>query len=147
LRYPDEATLREIGRRSVEAEVAPTPVVSLDEVRSMRRAVRQVRLTRAAAEHAARTVLATHPGRSESVEAAGRYVRYGASPRGAQALVLVGKVHSLLAGRTELQPQDIDAARRPCLRHRIILNFEGGIEGMTPEVILDQIAQSESSGL
>ena len=105
----------------------------------MRAAVRQVQLTREAAEHAARAVLATHPGRAESVEAAGRYVRYGASPRGAQALVLLGKVHALLAGRTALQPADIDAALLPCLRHRIILNFEGGIEGLTAETIIGQI--------
>ncbi|MFO7900285.1 MAG: AAA family ATPase, partial [Planctomycetota bacterium] len=90
---------------------------------------------------AAALVLATHPGRAESVELANRYVRYGASPRGAQALVTTGKVHALLAGRAELGPADIDAAVLPCLRHRVILNFEAGVEGVRAEQIIDQIVE------
>jgi len=140
LDYPDDDTLREIGRRSVASAELPAAVVSADEVAQMLALVRQVRLTSEAAAHAARTVLATHPRRDESVELADKYVRYGASPRGSQALVLAGKVRALLAGREELQPADIDAVKMPCLRHRVILNFEGGIEAVTSEKIIQGAA-------
>ncbi len=140
LDYPDDDTLREIGRRSVASPELPTAVVSADEITQMLALVRQVLLTPEAAAHAARTVLATHPRRDESVELADKYVRYGASPRGSQALVLAGKVRALLAGRDELQPADIDAVKVPCLRHRIILNFEGGIEAVTSEKIIQGTA-------
>jgi len=144
LDYPDDDTLRQIGRRSVAGDETPAPAVSPDDVARMLALVRQVRLTSAAADRTSRAVLATHPGRPESVGLADRYVRYGASPRGAQALILTGKVHALLAGRDELLPADIDAALVPCLRHRIILNFEGGIESVTPERIIQEIAAAAS---
>ena len=140
LDYPDDDALREIGRRSVVKPEPQAAVVDPDEVAQMLALVRQVRLTSEAAAHAAHTVLATHPRRDESVELADKYVRYGASPRGSQALVLAGKVRSLLAGRDELGPADIDAVKAPCLRHRIILNFEGGIEAVTSEKIIQGIA-------
>jgi len=140
LDYPDDDTLREIGRRSVVKPEPRAAVIGPDEVAQMLALVRQVRLTSEAAAHAARTVLATHPRRDESVDLADKYVRYGASPRGAQALVLAGKVHALLAGRDELSPADIDAVKAPCLRHRIILNFEGGIEAVTSERIIQGTA-------
>jgi len=140
LDYPDDDTLREIGRRSVASPKLPAAVVRADEIAQMLALVRQVRLTSEAAAHAARTVLATHPRRDESVEPADKYVRYGASPRGSQALVLAGKVRALLAGRDELQPADIDAVKVRCLRHRIILNFEGGIEAVTSEKIIQGTA-------
>jgi len=139
LDYPGEAALREIGRRSVGPAALPDAVVSADEVREMLARVRQVRLTAETAERAARIVLATHSGRTESGDLAGKYVRYGASPRGAQALVMTGKVHALLAGRDELRSEDVEASARACLRHRIILNFEGGIEGITAEKIIGEI--------
>ena len=140
LDYPDDDTLREIGRRSVASPKPAEAVVDAGEVAQMLALVRQVRLTSEAASHAARAVLATHPRRDESVELADKYVRYGSSPRGSQALVLAGKVRALLAGRDELQPADIDAVKVPCLRHRIILNFEGGIEAVTPETIIQGAA-------
>ncbi len=136
LDYPDDDTLREIGRRSVAKPEPAAAVVEPAQVDRTLALVREVGLTPEAASHAAAAVLATHPARSGSAELAGKYVRYGASPRGAQALVLAGKVGALLAGRDALLPDDIDAVLVPCLRHRIILNFEGGIEGVTPESIV-----------
>jgi MoxR-like ATPase len=145
LGYPDDATLREIGRRSVEPPAAVEPVVSRDEVGAMLDAVRAVRLTRPTADRAAALVLATHPGRAESVELATKYVRYGASPRGAQALILCGKVRALLAGRDELRPEDLDADLVPCLGHRIILNFEGRIEGVGAGRIVEQLGTAAAT--
>ncbi len=141
LDYPDDETLRTIGRRSVVDAEPAAPAVSPEEVGRMLALVRQVRLTSEAATRAAALVLATHPGRPESTPLATKYVRYGASPRGAQALVLTGKVHALLAGRSELLPADVEASLVPCLRHRVILNFEGGIEGVTPEQVIGEITR------
>ena len=140
LDYPDDAALREIGRRSVVREELGGPVVEPGELERMRALVRRVALTPEAASRAARTVLATHPARPESAELATRYVRYGASPRGSQALILTGKVHALLAGRGELEPEDVGVSILPCLRHRIILNFEGSIESVTPEKIIESVS-------
>ncbi len=68
-----------------------------------------------------------------------KYLRYGASPRGAQALVLGGKVHALLNGRAEVSVADIQSVVLPALRHRVILNFEGEAERVDPDMILSAI--------
>jgi MoxR-like ATPase len=72
------------------------------------------------------------------VPLAKKYVRYGASPRGAQALILCAKINALLDGRFHVAKDDIDAWVLPALRHRIILNFEGEAEGITPEAVLKE---------
>jgi len=140
LDYPDDSALREIGRRRIHDDAGAA--VSLDEILRMLRLVREVQLTERASVGAARMVLASHPGRAESAELSGRYVRYGASPRAAQALVLAGKVFALLDGRRELSMRDILDAAMPCLRHRILLNFEGTIESVRTERIINEIVES-----
>ena len=65
-----------------------------------------------------------------------QYVRYGGSPRGAQALVLAGKIHALLEGRFNVAVEDIRAVAMPALRHRVIRNFEGEAEGITSDAIV-----------
>ena len=71
-----------------------------------------------------------------------RFVRYGASPRGAQALILAGKIYALLDGRFHVSRADIDKAALAALRHRILTNFEGEAEGRTSdEVIAEILAQ------
>ena len=70
------------------------------------------------------------------------YVRYGGSPRGAQALVSAGKIYALLDGRFNVSIDDIRAVALPSLRHRIILNFEGEAEGITTEAVVRAILDS-----
>ena len=86
------------------------------------------------------------PGPGAGAAARPRYVRYGGSPRGAQALVTAGKIFALLDGRFNVSTDDIRSAAMPSLRHRIILNFEGEAEGITTEAvvrsILDAVAPS-----
>ena len=84
-------------------------------------------------------MLATHPENAGAAPLAKRFVRYGASPRGVQALILAAKIYALLDGRFHVSRADIDKAALPSLRHRIILNFEGEAEGMTSEQILGEI--------
>jgi len=90
-------------------------------------------------DYAVRLVLGTHPENEFATEVVNRYVRYGASPRGAQVLVLCAKVRALLAGRFNVAYDDVAAIALPGLRHRIILNFEGEAEGITQDQIINDL--------
>jgi MoxR-like ATPase len=92
-------------------------------------------------EYAIRIVMATQPSTNFAHELTKKYLRYGASPRGAQALVLGGKVRSLLAGRSEVSYADIQSVVLGALRHRVILNFEGEAERVDPDTILNAIVR------
>ena len=93
-------------------------------------------------EFAARIVLCTHPDNDSAPPMARKYIRVGASPRAAQALVLGAKVKALCDGRFHAAYADIDAIARPALRHRLILNFEAEAERINPDVIIDEILKS-----
>ncbi len=90
-------------------------------------------------EYAIQLVMATQPEQKEAHELAQKYVRYGSSPRGAQALVECGRVRALMRGRFHLAIEDIAGVAPAVLRHRIILNFDAHADGQTPETILKRI--------
>src|SRR5215471_11798078 len=90
--------------------------------------------------------MSTQPEQKEAHELAKRYVRYGSSPRGAQALVECGRVLALMKGRLHLSTEDVDAIAPAVLRHRIILNFDAHAEGQTAETILNKIIPSVAQG-
>ena len=94
--------------------------------------------------YAVSVLAATHPDNERAPGLVREYVRYGGSPRGAQALVTAGKIYALLDGRFNVSTDDIRAVALPSLRHRIILNFEGEAEGITSEsairAVLDAVA-------
>jgi MoxR-like ATPase len=92
-------------------------------------------------DYAIRLVMATQPTTSLAHELTKKYLRYGSSPRGAQALTIGGKVRSLLNGRSEVAFEDIRHVVLPALRHRIILNFEGEAERIDPDSILKAIVE------
>ena len=87
-------------------------------------------------------VMATQPGTDQAHEMARKFIRYGSSPRGAQALVECGRVLALMKGRLHLSTEDIQAVAPAVLRHRIIFNFDAHAEGQTPETILSSIIPS-----
>jgi MoxR-like ATPase len=116
-------------------KVLPDP----QEVLALREVVRQVPLVREVQAHAVDLVLATHPENKHASPLAKKYVRYGASPRGAQALILAGKIHALLDHRYHVSRADIDRAAHAALRHRIILNFEGEAEGTSTDAVIAEI--------
>lgn len=93
-------------------------------------------------EYVARLIVATHPEDSSAPELVRKYVRYGASPRGAQALILGGKIQALLEGRFNVAFEDIEAIAAPALRHRILLNFEGLADGIQPDAIVHDVIKS-----
>lgn len=93
-------------------------------------------------DYAARLVSATHPERAEATDTARRYVRFGASPRGAQALVLSAKVAALLDGRLNVAEDDLRAMALPALRHRVILSYEAVADGITGDHVVSSIVES-----
>ena len=86
-----------------------------------------------------RIVMATHPDHRDAPEIVRRYLRIGASPRGAQAMVVAAKVRALLDGRYAVSAQDLRALAKPALRHRILRNFEGEAEGVSTDTIIDTL--------
>jgi MoxR-like ATPase len=90
----------------------------------------------------ARLVVATHPDQAEPASMVRRYVRYGASPRGAQALILGAKIHALLEGRFNVAFEDVAAIAPDALRHRLLLNFEGAAEGVSPDDIVSDLLKT-----
>lgn len=92
--------------------------------------------------YVARLILATHPENAEATAITRQYVRFGASPRGAQALILAAKIVALMDGRYNVAFEDIRAVAHPALRHRLILNFEGEAEGITTDSVIDQILKA-----
>ena len=92
--------------------------------------------------YVARMIVATHPDDSSAPEIVKKYVRYGASPRGAQALILGAKINALLDGDLQVGFKDIEAVATSALRHRILLNFEGLAEGVSPDAIIADVIKS-----
>lgn len=140
VRFPNLAQLDEIMKRTT-GEEQPVAERAADggTIREMRRLAREVVAASHVQQYAMRLVLATHPDAAEALEIARKYVRYGSSPRGGQALVLAGKVRALLQGRYNVSFEDIQVAARPALRHRLILNFEGEAENVSPDSIIERI--------
>jgi MoxR-like ATPase len=100
--------------------------------------VREVPIASHVKDYAIRLVMATHADSPYASDLVQRYVRYGSSPRGVQGLVLAGKVRALFNRRFNVSLDDIRAVAVPCLRHRLILNFEGEAEGIeSAELISD----------
>jgi MoxR-like ATPase len=92
-------------------------------------------------EYAVRLLLATHPDNEDAPDKVRNFVRYGASPRGLQAMILTAKVRALLEGRFNVSQEDVQAVAFPALRHRIILNFDGLADGITPEDLIKAIVE------
>jgi MoxR-like ATPase len=140
VQYPDKASLHTILDRTTSDETPkPQAVVTKERVMEMRELVRKVPLARQIQDYAVRVVLATHPENPEATAKSKQFMRYGASPRGLQAVILAAKIRALLEGRYAVAIDDIRHVAPPALRHRMILNFEGEAEGVKPDVIIDEI--------
>jgi MoxR-like ATPase len=143
--YPTAEELTDIVGRTTGAEL-PTvsPVADGDTVRAMQALARGVPIATPVRAYAARLTLATHPDDATAPERVQRFVRYGASPRGAQALIWGGKVHALLDGRYNVALSDLHAMAPAALRHRLILTYEAEAEGVTPDDILAALLEATS---
>jgi MoxR-like ATPase len=140
--YPTRDDLNKIVERTIQAEEeVPQPVLDRDEILEVRNVCRQVLVAQHVREYAIQLVMATQPEQKEAHELAKKYIRYGSSPRGAQALVECGRVNALMKGRFHLSVDDVKKVAPAVLRHRIILNFDAHADGQTPESILTTIIQ------
>jgi MoxR-like ATPase len=144
--FPSAEELAAIVTRTTGKEVAVAETaVSGPTISAMQQLARQIPIPTPVTNYVSRLIVATHPGGSPSA-LVNSYVRYGASPRGAQALVLGGKITALLGGRLNVSYEDITAVAPAALRHRLLLNFEGQAEGIRPDdVVADLIAQVKQS--
>jgi MoxR-like ATPase len=146
VRYPSAEHLHTILDRTTtpQSPVITKVLHNAQEVVAMREVVRQVPIAREIQAHAVNLVLSTHPEEATASPLAKKFVRYGASPRGAQALILAAKIYALLDNRYHVARVDIDKAALDALRHRIILNFEGEAEGASTDDVINEILKRRS---
>ena len=147
--FPGREDLNEILRRTTEKEeIIPSKVMERTKIASyLHRCARNIYRSHVR-DYASRLVLATHPDSGYAPNQVKQYARYGSSPRGAQALVLAGKIKALLSQRFNVSFDDIKKAAKPALRHRIILNFEGEAERISTDALIDEVlAQTKQEAL
>ena len=138
--YPNASDLTEVINRTTENRRATVnKVVDGAALMELQQLVRQVPVASHVKDYAVRLVLATHPKTETAVAITNQYLRFGSSPRGAQSLILAGKVRALTEGRFNVSFDDIQAVAAPTLRHRLILNFEAEAEGITTDHIIAHI--------
>jgi MoxR-like ATPase len=119
----------------------PEKVMDGAEIEKWQQLVREVLIAPPVQDYAIRLVLATHPGGPFAAGQTNQFIRCGASPRGAQAMVLAAKVRALLEGRYNVSFDDVRKVYLPALRHRILLNFEAQAENVAPDAVLQAILQ------
>jgi MoxR-like ATPase len=138
--YPSVESLHVImNRTTTQKEPEVTRVLGEGEVLKMRKTVRAVPIARPVQDYAIRITLATHPTSPSAQALTKRYVRFGSSPRGAQALVIGGKIRALLNSRVHVSCEDIRSVALGALRHRVLLNFEGEAERVDSDVVVKEI--------
>jgi MoxR-like ATPase len=140
VRYPPEAAMFEILDRTTQLAGTPVDrVVDGPGILEMRQVARAVPVARPVQAYAIRLTLGSHPESPYATPLIKRYVRYGASPRAAQALVLAGKIHALTRGHAFVAVEDIRAVALPALRHRLLLNFEGEAEQVSADTLVNEL--------
>src|SRR5579883_2291009 len=126
-----------VGTQSLKA----TAVATGEQLQHMIEIARAVPVATHIKEYAVRLLLATHPDQEDTPEKVRQYVRYGASPRGLQAIITTSRVRALLEGRYNVSMEDIRSVAFPALRHRLVLNFDGLADGITPERLIETILE------
>ena len=147
VRYPTKQEMEEIVDRTM-APQSPVvhQVMDREQVLDARRGAHEVLIAPHVRDFAIRLILSTQPEREEAHASAKKYIRYGSSPRGAQALVQAGRVRSLMRGRLNVSLGDLRELALPALRHRIILNFDAHAEGKTADQVVSEILESLPEG-
>ncbi|HEX3855077.1 MAG TPA: MoxR family ATPase [Polyangiaceae bacterium] len=128
-----------IDRTTTEQHAEVRRILTRAQILSMQALVRRVPVARHVQDYAIRVLLATHPNGEEAPELVKRFVRTGASPRGAQAMLLGAKVRALFDGRFAASIEDVKATALPALRHRVLLSFEGEAEGVASDRVIAEI--------
>ena len=145
--FPDRADLHTILDRTTSRDAPQvSPTLARERILEIRTIVREVPVERSIQDFAIRILEGTHPDRDGSPGTTKRFVRFGASPRGVQAILLAAKVRALRDGRFSVSRDDVRAMAAPALRHRIILNFEGEAEGVDVDSIVATILAETADG-
>jgi MoxR-like ATPase len=146
--YPSRDELNRIVDNTVRRE-DPQVTTKVDRagILEMRRVCREMLIAPHVQEYAIDMVMATQPGTPYAHEIANKYIRYGSSPRGAQALIECGRVLALMHGRLNLSIDDLRFLAPSILRHRIILNFDAHADGETTDTVLNKIIATVSAAV
>jgi MoxR-like ATPase len=141
--FPDVDDLVTIIERTTGADVPqPDRVATGEQIVEMGRLALETPIASHVSRYVAELTVATHPENEHAPELVRRFVRYGASPRGAQGLIVGGKIHALLEGRANVAFEDVEAVARLALRHRLLLNFDGLAEGIDPDEIIADLLRA-----
>ena len=141
--YPAKDEMVTIVERTMASETPQVhQVVDREQILEIRRGAHDILVAPHVRDFAIDLILATQPEQDAAHELARKFVRYGSSPRGAQALMLAGRVRALMRGRLNVSINDVRALALPALRHRLILNFDAHAEGKTTDEILTEILDS-----
>jgi len=140
--FPSAGELVEIFARTTGAVPEPPGIAAgADEILALRSLARQVPAASHLSDYVARLVVASHPEHPSAPELVRKYVRYGASPRAGQAILLGAKVSALLDGRYNVSFEDIHAIAPAALRHRLLLSFEGLADAIPPDAIIAELLE------
>jgi MoxR-like ATPase len=145
VKFPSSNQLVEILNRTTGKSVPNAQkVVDAARIVQMSQLARQTPVASHVADYVARLIVATHPDHPSATPMVKQFVRYGSSPRGAQAIILSAKVVSIMSGRFNVAFEDIEIVAPAALRHRMILNFEGQAEGVSPDDIVAELLKTVS---
>src|SRR4051794_300993 len=133
-----------VDRTTKGLVIKPEKVMDGGEIRKWQKLIREVILAQHVQDYIVRLTLGTHPGGAFALPVTNQYLRWGASPRGAQTLALAAKVRALLEGRYNVSFEDVRRVYLPALRHRVIVNFEAQAEGIDTDRVLLEILQKVS---
>ena len=138
--FPGRDELNSILERTTGTETPVVrPVLNRPRILEMQQLVRSVPVSKHVQDYAVRLLQATHPTEDDSLDTVKRFVKFGGSPRGAQALLLASKIRALFEGRFAPSIEDVRICALPALRHRVLLNFEGEAEGVKTDDVLKAI--------
>ncbi len=138
--YPSASELTEVLNRTTEnVRSQISKIIDGNRLIQLQRLVREVPVASHVKDYAVRLVLASHPKTATALPMVNQFLRFGSSPRGAQALILAGKVRALAQGRFNVGFEDIEVAVLPALRHRLLVNFEAEAEGITSDHVAAEI--------
>ncbi|HXX65941.1 MAG TPA: MoxR family ATPase [Polyangiaceae bacterium] len=143
VRFPSRDELHSILDLTTGANLEKrSAILDRQAILEMQNLVRQVPVARHVQDYAVRVLQATHPEGHDSPDLAKRFVRYGSSPRGAQAVLMAAKIRALFEGRFAASVDDIRSVVHAALRHRVLLNFEGEAEGIKTDQVIDAVLKS-----
>ena len=143
LQFPSFLELKEIiDITTSNMDIELNKVVSGDQILEMRKIINEVPIAKAVQEYALKLVMATHPEIEGAPEASKKYIRFGASPRAAQAIIKTSRARALMEGRYNVSFEDVKYVAYPSLRHRFFLNFDAIADGITTDDLITELLEA-----